>query len=435
MTPSARHWLIALAVLLALPAFTKEGPGLGTPHIWNGDEPHYLVMINSLVQDLDLDLANNYRSVHQGGRDAGKRMAGWMLDHHSYWWREGRSTYWGSIYETNPTLWARDAEGHAVPTLRAGASDREVVDLPERPIHPLGLPLLLSTVTWPLRNTRLLEPACVLLAVLAVIASMLLFHAMALRLTDRPSHALAVTAATFLASPLWHYGRSIFNENFLTLLLLGAYFLAIFTRRSTVWSGLLIALGMLMKPPFALVAMPLLFWLASRRQWLRAAVLAVPCALSTASILLSNWWLHGSALASDQPFAWGNPLTSPLGMMFDPRHGLLPWAPLVAFGIAGWPRLLRSRPELGTLLVAAALYFGLIAVWKWWWGGWCFGPRLIVPIIPVLMLGGLSLRFERPALRRFALALALLAVALNGYSALAYWKSFTDLPMIFAGTT
>ena len=32
-----------------------------------GDEPHYLVLINSVISDGDFDLANNYRDVHRGG--------------------------------------------------------------------------------------------------------------------------------------------------------------------------------------------------------------------------------------------------------------------------------------------------------------------------------------------------------------------------------
>ena len=48
------------------------------------DEPHYLVLINSLLDDGDLDVSNNYASVHAGGQDAGLFYAvGRNLDHHA----------------------------------------------------------------------------------------------------------------------------------------------------------------------------------------------------------------------------------------------------------------------------------------------------------------------------------------------------------------
>ena len=44
---------------------------LGLPRVFSGDEPHYLVMLNSLLRDGDLDLANNYQAVAAGGDDDG----------------------------------------------------------------------------------------------------------------------------------------------------------------------------------------------------------------------------------------------------------------------------------------------------------------------------------------------------------------------------
>jgi hypothetical protein len=45
------------------------------PYIKGGDEPHYLLILNSLINDGDLDLKDNYESVHQGSLQAGKKFA------------------------------------------------------------------------------------------------------------------------------------------------------------------------------------------------------------------------------------------------------------------------------------------------------------------------------------------------------------------------
>ena len=64
--------LLALPLIFASPnASTKFHIGL--PRVISGDEPHYLVLINSLLRDGDLDLANNYAAVHQGEPQAGLR--------------------------------------------------------------------------------------------------------------------------------------------------------------------------------------------------------------------------------------------------------------------------------------------------------------------------------------------------------------------------
>lgn len=58
---------LGLMVLLASTSF-EGGKGLGwrAPRVYSGDEPHYLLTVNSLLFDHDLELQNNYRSVWEG---------------------------------------------------------------------------------------------------------------------------------------------------------------------------------------------------------------------------------------------------------------------------------------------------------------------------------------------------------------------------------
>ena len=78
--------IACLALLLLAPLFVSrciEKPfSLGLPVVETGDEPHYLVLINSVISDGDFDLANNYRDVHRGGLLAGRKFTGAPLDHH-----------------------------------------------------------------------------------------------------------------------------------------------------------------------------------------------------------------------------------------------------------------------------------------------------------------------------------------------------------------
>src|SRR4030095_1153605 len=53
------------------------------PQAARGDEPHYLMIINSILFDKDLQLQEDYRRVEQGGWEAGKFHHGRRLDNHT----------------------------------------------------------------------------------------------------------------------------------------------------------------------------------------------------------------------------------------------------------------------------------------------------------------------------------------------------------------
>ena len=71
--------MAGLALLLlgrsACPGPSRETSPRGLPGVRSGDEPHYLVLIHSVISDGDFDLANNYTDMHRGGPQAGRVFA------------------------------------------------------------------------------------------------------------------------------------------------------------------------------------------------------------------------------------------------------------------------------------------------------------------------------------------------------------------------
>ena len=71
--------LAGLALILLAPLGVSRSLNrdfsLGLPGVRSGDEPHYLVLIHSVISDGDFDLANNYRDMHRGGPQAGRVFA------------------------------------------------------------------------------------------------------------------------------------------------------------------------------------------------------------------------------------------------------------------------------------------------------------------------------------------------------------------------
>src|SRR5438270_13998221 len=160
------------ALLLAPHLFTgtpdSPYPVFGPDRVLSDDEPHYLLLINSLLNDGDLDLANNYAHVHAGGQDAGMVWAGGrMLDHHTVLPIDGRRVDWHTFYPFPTTQWETDAEGVVHPTPAPGVAPPPP-GTPEYSIHQYGVAFLLAPVLWPFRGTTWLEPAALLCSGLAV---------------------------------------------------------------------------------------------------------------------------------------------------------------------------------------------------------------------------------------------------------------------------
>ena len=103
------------------------------------------------------------------------------------------------------------------------------------------------------------------------------------------------------------------------------------------------------------------------------------------------------------------------GLLLSPGGGLLWMAPLVlllpVWLTDGYRR--RAIGELALVLGVALAVLLPIAVSPAWHGGWTYGPRYILPLLPVLWVGvgvGLSLIAERAWGRWTAAALALLGL-------------------------
>lgn len=113
----------------------------------------------------------------------------------------------------------------------------------------------------------------------------------------------------------------------------------------------------------------------------------------------------------------GHALDGLWGLVLSPNRGLLWFAPVFAL-LLGLPFVWRRVPATGRALllcfgVTAAAYLALIAKLNFWAGVGGWGPRYVVPILPILFLGvGVVLAaWERH--KAWPRALLLLSVVLN----------------------
>jgi hypothetical protein len=106
--------------------------------------------------------------------------------------------------------------------------------------------------------------------------------------------------------------------------------------------------------------------------------------------IVKNLVVYGKAFETFQPFRIGDPLRGLVGVLLDPQHGLLVFAPIAILAAAGLPRRQPLSQALADPVAIAwlvfFLYLGLTSCWAAWGGGSCYGPRLMIPAIASLAI-------------------------------------------------
>ena len=234
----------------------------------------------------------------------------------------------------------------------------------------------------------------------------------------RRKAALVATLLYAFATPAWAYSRYFFREPLATLAgLLAFYGVLRYGRdRRPLWLILSI-LGLGIAVATKLSAGVLLFPLAllaySYRSHLPQAqgdhryarILLILAVIILAVLLfLGARMYEDEGLGAFHRFAShipsmlstfsdpGRMLVSLFGLTFSPYKGLFIYAPVLLLGLLGAPMFWRRHPR-EALPIALLLSIYLIGhvLYPIWWGGVCWGPRFLVPVIPFLILMALPI--------------------------------------------
>jgi len=163
-------------------------------------------------------------------------------------------------------------------------------------------------------------------------------------------------------------------------------------------------------------------------------LMAIPLAASGGLLLVFNWVFFGSPWRPPQPFITGNLIEGIRGLLVSRGHGLFVFAPVAVIAMLAWPLAIRKRPRESYIIGSGfLLYFLLMAAYSIWHGGECYGPRYLVPVIPLFMVPlGLALawalRCSRPALLGITLICGL-SLWLNLIAAVHYCGSLGWSPL------
>jgi hypothetical protein len=340
--PRVAPWLAAsLAACVFLLAAWQVSPRLP-----GGDEPHYLIITQSLLADHDLKIENNHRQ------------------------RDYRD-YFGGVLKPDYLRRGKDGQIYS--------------------IHPPGLPALVA----PAFALFGYPGVVVFLVILSAWGTSLAWIA-AWRTTGDAAAAWFGWAAVSLSVPFAFHSFVVYPDApGAVAVMLGV--LAMMagrdaSDRSLVATGVALALLPWLHTRFAIVAGVLGMLVAIRNIGATALVRRLLLLFSAPATSAALWlWSFFAIYGTPNPAApYGGYTQTSLanipggfvGILFDQQFGLLPNAPVYACAVCGFVLMLRRRRRLALDLLLVLLPYACAAVaFQMWWAGASAPARFLVVIV------------------------------------------------------
>jgi hypothetical protein len=258
--------------------------------------------------------------------------------------------------------------------------------------YGIGMSLLMVPPYWVAERLHQ-DPGAFVMGVNAAVVAAIAVTVFALCLATRATalQSLAAAALTVFGTLLLPYVATGFSEPSVGLAI-AVGLIGVQTNRP-VLAGAAAGLALLMRVDSAFLVVPVLgvaAWVAGARSWqaaLRFCIALMPAIIVTAGYDMLRFgapWRTGYFYAT-----FNHPLVAGLyGLLLSPAAGLLIYVPLLPLALVGLFLAMRRLPLLAsTALVLLALRIAVYAVWFGWSAYWAWGPRYLVPAMPVLAVG------------------------------------------------
>jgi hypothetical protein len=162
--------------------------------------------------------------------------------------------------------------------------------------------------------------------------------------------------------------------------------------------GLALAAGARLQTVPAIAVLMAWLWL-TRRHWSTLVALS-PVALVISALVLLNWHWFGHPLGAVPRLealhpavhgvsgSWSPaPWVGLAGLLVSPNRGLMVFSPVVAVAGLGLRRAWRDGRLgiLGWLAAAACCQWLVYGAYSVWWGGFTYGPRYVLDMLPWLV--------------------------------------------------
>ncbi len=209
--------------------------------------------------------------------------------------------------------------------------------------------------------------------------------------------AVLLTLVVALGTSVWPYARLFFAEAITTLCLVaGATWLRVrnnFTAPQLIGVSLLLGLSVMSRAHTLIFVVTFLGFVLTLKpksvRWWHPPLLLIGPVLAVMVLGLHNWLRFGDMLStgySEEGFTTF-PLVGLVGFLVSPGKSVFLYAPPLVLSALLWPRFRRRFPDSAWLLVwltVPPLLF--YSTWWAWHGGWSWGPRFLVPLMPLWCL-------------------------------------------------
>src|SRR5262249_24491745 len=117
--------------------------GRWSSRVVSGDEPHYMLVVNSILFDHDLALGRDYEAAAGGGWQAGRSFSSQPLDHHTFLYdpQTHESVLWATVYDSSQPI---RENGRVVGYRLSGRPAFDPTHALERSSHPVGFPAFMA---------------------------------------------------------------------------------------------------------------------------------------------------------------------------------------------------------------------------------------------------------------------------------------------------
>lgn len=397
----------------------------------SGDEPHYSIILHSVLYDGDLDLGDDYASAAEGGYESGRFWKGRRLDPHTLMVDPvtGRHVLWHDVWEFQDRQ-PCDTPGCFPYRMKRPHGFEDLGRVVHRPAHPPASALVVAALLAPFSlEPRQVDAAGATLLRAGASLTLIATAATAWMLGAGPGLALLAAALLGLATPWLAYTGSLYSEG-LSSTVLAFGLLALVC--AVPWLAAVFAVAAFwMKPALVVVGAAWIlerWWAGDRRA---AGQITAVMAVGGFALLAFNHFVLGRVWISGT-YAWQPPdgLRTFFDTMLHERYGALTFVPWLVLAVPGmWrgpaPGAAGSARQIG---LPCALHWVLLGTYGAM-GATCYGPRYWIPFMPFFAVAAaLALAGAGRAFRAGFAVLALAGLLLSVPGALLHKKAWDERP-------